>query len=65
MTNLTNNACQNYEEVHMVPDIANRDVANYTISHLLEEVPDWFGLRKFIRGVIISMLEDRVRIAMM
>ncbi|KAK7028286.1 hypothetical protein R3P38DRAFT_2525928 [Favolaschia claudopus] len=54
---------QNYEEEHMVPAQTNHDVANYTTEELLFMVPK--ALRPFFQTLTHSMLEDRVRIAMM
>ncbi|KAJ6602380.1 hypothetical protein DFH09DRAFT_1124747 [Mycena vulgaris] len=54
-----------YEEEHMVPAQTNYDVANHTTDELLFMVPHKFGLRSFFEGITRSLLEDKVRIAMM
>ncbi|KAJ7725936.1 hypothetical protein B0H16DRAFT_1593424 [Mycena metata] len=54
-----------YEEEHMRPAQSNHDVAMHTTNELLFMVPKAFGLRSFFEGLTRSVLEDRVRIAMM
>ncbi|KAJ7475119.1 hypothetical protein B0H11DRAFT_2034174 [Mycena galericulata] len=54
-----------YEEEYMVPAQTNHDVAKHTTDELLFMVPEAFGLRSFFEGLTGSLLEDRVRIAMM
>ncbi|KAJ7736736.1 hypothetical protein DFH07DRAFT_753360 [Mycena maculata] len=54
-----------YEEEYMIPAQSNHDVAKHTMNELLFAVPKSFGLRPFCEGIIRSLLEDRVRIAMM
>jgi len=54
-----------YEEEHMVPAQSNHDVAKHTTDELLFMVPETLGLRSFFEGITRSLLEDRVRIAMM
>ncbi|KAJ7117921.1 hypothetical protein C8R43DRAFT_1036904 [Mycena crocata] len=54
-----------YEEEYMVPAQTNHDVAKHTTGELLFMVPQAFGLRSFFEGITGSLLEDRVRIAMM
>lgn len=49
----------------MVPAPSNFAVANHTIEHLLRTVPKAFGLHTFMEQVVHSMLEDKVREAMM
>jgi hypothetical protein len=49
----------------MVPAQSNYDVAKHTTDELLFPVPEAFGLRAFAEGITRSILEDRVRIAMM
>ncbi|KAJ7641459.1 hypothetical protein FB45DRAFT_976236 [Roridomyces roridus] len=56
---------QTYEKEYMVPAQTNHEVANQTINELLFIVPHAFGLRRFAEGLTRSVLEDRVRIAMM
>ncbi|KAJ7232708.1 hypothetical protein C8J57DRAFT_1383454 [Mycena rebaudengoi] len=51
-----------YEAEHMIPAKSNRDVANYTTGELLFMVPT--VMRPFAERIIASLLEDRVRIAM-
>jgi hypothetical protein len=47
----------------MIPAESNRDVANYTTGELLFMVPT--VMRPFAERIIASLLEDRVRVAMM
>ncbi|KAJ7675434.1 hypothetical protein B0H17DRAFT_1080746 [Mycena rosella] len=54
-----------YEKEYMVPAQTSHDVANLTMGELLFMVPDRFGLRSFLEGIVTSLLKDRVRIAMM
>ncbi|KAJ7119562.1 hypothetical protein C8R44DRAFT_982262 [Mycena epipterygia] len=54
-----------YEEEYMVPAQTNHDVAKHTTAELLFMVPEAFGLRSFFEGITVSLLEERVRIAMM
>ncbi|KAJ2913588.1 hypothetical protein MD484_g6832, partial [Candolleomyces efflorescens] len=54
-----------YEEVYMVPDETNNLVAGYTVSELLYAVPKKFGMKSFAERVVIALLEERVRIAML
>ncbi|KAF8147796.1 hypothetical protein K438DRAFT_1779889 [Mycena galopus ATCC 62051] len=54
-----------YEEEHMVPAQSNHDVAKHTLDELLFMVPETFGMHSFLEGISRSLLEDRVRIAMM
>ncbi|KAJ7471896.1 hypothetical protein FB451DRAFT_1251338 [Mycena latifolia] len=54
-----------YEKEYMVPAQTNHDVAKHTTNELLFMVPEKFGLRSFFEGITTSLLEDRVRIAMM
>lgn len=49
----------------MVAAPSNFAVANHTIDHLLRGVPYTFGLHTFMEQTVHSMLEDRVREAMM
>ncbi|KAJ2929427.1 hypothetical protein H1R20_g7656, partial [Candolleomyces eurysporus] len=54
-----------YEEVYMVPDETNNLVAGYTVAELLYAVPNKFGMKSFAERVVIALLEERVRIAML
>lgn len=56
---------QAYEKETMVPAQSNHDVAVATTEELLDMVPNTFGLKSFGRRVTFSLLEERVRIAMM
>ena len=56
---------QAYEETHMVPSESSHTLGSHTITHLLRSVPSAFGLHDFIQDAVYSMLEDRVRVAMM
>lgn len=49
----------------MSPAQTNHDVAKHTIDHLLRNVPKTFGLHKFMEQVVLSMLQERVRKAML
>lgn len=49
----------------MVPNETNHEVAEYTIEELLAAAPKAMGLRAFGERVVISLLEDFVRKAMM
>ena len=49
----------------MVPAQTNRDVAGHTTDELLFGCPEKFGIKKFLRGVTVCLLDERVRIAMM
>lgn len=49
----------------MVPAQTNHDVAKHTINHLLRNVPKTFGLHTFMEQVVLSMLQERVRKAML
>ncbi|KAF5319248.1 hypothetical protein D9619_008748 [Psilocybe cf. subviscida] len=55
---------RHYEEVSMVPNETNHEVAEYTIEELLAAAPKAMGLRAFGERVVISLLEDFVRKAM-
>ncbi|KAJ2929425.1 hypothetical protein H1R20_g7655, partial [Candolleomyces eurysporus] len=54
-----------YEEVYMVPAETNNLVAGYTVAELLYAVPKKFGMKAFAERVVIALLEERVRIAML
>lgn len=56
---------QAYEQKHMVPDPINKEVAEYTTEELLYTVPKAFGIRKWVEGLTVCMLDEPVRIAMM
>ncbi|KAF5373142.1 hypothetical protein D9758_001537 [Tetrapyrgos nigripes] len=56
---------EEYEERNMIPAASNRFVANFTVAELLHVLPEKFGLRDLAERVGISLLDDRVRIAMM
>lgn len=49
----------------MVPDETNNLVAGYTVAELLYAVPKKFGMKSFAERVVIALLEERVRIAML
>jgi hypothetical protein len=48
----------------MVPAQTNHDVAIYTINELLHVVPEAFGIHAFAVRVILCLIEDPVRVAM-
>ncbi|KAF9476142.1 hypothetical protein BDN70DRAFT_882785 [Pholiota conissans] len=54
-----------YEEAHMVPAETNREVAGYTLDELLSPVPNALGLKAFATSIVVSVLSDRTREAMM
>lgn len=56
---------QAYEKETMVPAQSNHDVAVATTEEILDMVPNIFGLKNFGRRVTYSLLEERVRVAMM
>lgn len=56
---------QHYEEVYMVPDQTNHEVAEYTVEELLAPAPKVLGIRAFGERIVISLMEDLVRKAMM
>lgn len=49
----------------MVPAQSNHDVAVATTEEILDMIPNLFGLKSFGRRVTFSLLEERVRVAMM
>jgi hypothetical protein len=49
----------------MVPDETNNLVAGYTVAELLYAVPRKFGMKAFAERIVIALLEERVRIAML
>lgn len=49
----------------MVPDEMNHEIAGYTIQELLAAAPKAMGLRAFGERIVVSLLEDPVRKAMM
>jgi len=49
----------------MVPAQTNYDVAGYTTDELLFGCPERFGIKNFLRGVTVCLLDERVRISMM
>jgi hypothetical protein len=54
-----------YEEEHMVPATSNRDVAQFTVDELLHSVPTTFGIKALAQRIVVCLLEEPVRIAMM
>lgn len=54
-----------YAEDYMVPATSNRDVAKFTTEELLHAVPERFGLKSFCRRLVVCLLDEPVRIAMM
>jgi hypothetical protein len=56
---------QAYEEKNMVPSVTSRDLAEYTLGELLRAVPGAFGLRALARRMLLCLVDDRSRIAMM
>lgn len=56
---------QEYERKHMFPAESNSTIAEYTKYELLYAVPRIFSIRKFVERILICLLEEPVRIAMM
>ncbi|KAJ7624497.1 hypothetical protein FB45DRAFT_751411 [Roridomyces roridus] len=56
---------QVYEEQHMLPAETNQEVGRSLMDELLFGVPNIFGLRSFFEGIAVSMLDERVRGAVM
>ncbi|KAF8896926.1 hypothetical protein CPB85DRAFT_203349 [Mucidula mucida] len=56
---------QGYEEVHMVPATTNEVIATPNIEILISIFPDVLGLRTFARKATITVIPERVRIAML
>ncbi|KAF9441672.1 hypothetical protein P691DRAFT_779721 [Macrolepiota fuliginosa MF-IS2] len=54
-----------YEQEYMTPNPINKDVATYTTEELLYLVPKAFGIRKWVEGLTICMLDEPIRVAMM
>ncbi|EPQ53280.1 hypothetical protein GLOTRDRAFT_46084 [Gloeophyllum trabeum ATCC 11539] len=54
----------NYEEGYMIPAQTNHHVAQLTVDEFLWFAPEKFGIKDFLQRIVICMLEDRVRIAM-
>ena len=48
----------------MVPTEASRQLAEKAIEHLCNRLPD-VGLRSVVRNLVIALLDDRLREAMM
>ncbi|KAF9446640.1 hypothetical protein P691DRAFT_761441 [Macrolepiota fuliginosa MF-IS2] len=54
-----------YKQEHMMPDPNNKGVAIYTTEESLYFVLKAFGIRKWIEGSTIYMLDEPIRVAMM
>ncbi|KAL1741140.1 hypothetical protein HDZ31DRAFT_46073 [Schizophyllum fasciatum] len=54
-----------YEEQYMKPASSNYEVARHTTDELLFYLPKAFGIKDFARRMMICMLGDRVREAML
>ncbi|KAI0311113.1 hypothetical protein OF83DRAFT_1177889 [Amylostereum chailletii] len=54
-----------YEEAYAVPDQANHDLTSGMLSELVHTVPEAFGLRNFVLRIVYTLMEDRIREAMM
>jgi hypothetical protein len=54
-----------YERDYMVPNEINAVVAEQTINLVLQNVPDVLGLKYFGRQIVLCMLEERLRDAML
>ena len=54
---------RSYEETYMVYAPTNVLVSQQTISFFLSKIPDCLGcrVREFMRGLIIALMDDRVR----
>ncbi len=49
----------------MTPHNTNKDVAGYTLEELLCVAPKAFGIRTWIEGLTVCILDEPVRIGMM
>jgi hypothetical protein len=49
----------------MIPDPVNKEVSEYTAEELLYAVPTAFGIRDWVEGLTVCMLDEPVRIGMM
>ncbi|KAF8966173.1 hypothetical protein BDZ97DRAFT_1658235 [Flammula alnicola] len=54
-----------YETTHMVPAETNKEIAGYTVDELLSAAPKAFGVKAFGVRVVICLMDDIVRQAMM
>lgn len=54
---------QEYENKHMTPSKSSRKLANLAVEHIGRRVP--FGFRNFAKSAFISLLDERLRVAMM
>ncbi|KAJ3563637.1 hypothetical protein NP233_g8816 [Leucocoprinus birnbaumii] len=54
-----------YEEECMAPNILNHEVAGYTTEELLYPVPTAFGIRNWVEGLTVCMLDEPARKAML
>jgi hypothetical protein len=49
----------------MVPNETNKEVAYHTTQELICAVPEAFGLKAFAERVVITLLDDKLRVAFM
>ncbi|KAF5371589.1 hypothetical protein D9758_003422 [Tetrapyrgos nigripes] len=56
---------EDFESRVMVTAESNHHVANYTLEELIYVLPETFGIKSFAKRVSITLLDDRVRVAMM
>ena len=49
----------------MVPHESNKEVAYHTTQELICAVPEGLGLKAFAERVVITLLDDRLRVAFM
>jgi len=49
----------------MAPAPTNAEIAGYTIDELLSAAPETFGIKTLAQRIVICLLDDTVRVAMM
>lgn len=54
-----------YESAHMVPSASSHQLANMALEHLSTRVPNIPGARLSVKTVLLCMLDDQLRDAMM
>ena len=59
------NPKQEYEDQYMVPAQTNKEVAFYTTEELVHTLPDAFGIKNLARKLVVCVLAENVRVAMM
>ncbi|KAL5536480.1 hypothetical protein ACEPAF_302 [Sanghuangporus sanghuang] len=56
---------ESYEEIAMAPSSSNFEIGRSAFEYMLSTFPEAFGIRKLLRAICLSLLEDRVRRALM